>query len=105
MKNDLLLQLDVVAELDRELHAAANGIGIEVHHGTVKLAGHIGSAAAKGNAEGAAQRVRGVTAVILDIDVTEEGSTEPLKELKYVKDDKGAKALCNEWLGIPARRF
>ncbi len=39
MKNDLLLQLDVVAELDRELHTAANGIGIEVHHGTVKLAG------------------------------------------------------------------
>jgi hypothetical protein len=36
--------LDIVAELDRELHAAANGIGIEVHHGTFKLAGHIGSA-------------------------------------------------------------
>jgi hypothetical protein len=33
--------LDIVAELDRELH---NGIGIEVHHGTFKLAGHIGSA-------------------------------------------------------------
>jgi osmotically-inducible protein OsmY len=57
-----------VAELERELHAAANGIGIEVHHGTVKLAGHIGSAAAKSNAERAVQRVRGVTAVILDID-------------------------------------
>jgi hypothetical protein len=67
-----------------------------VHHGTVKLAGHIGSAAAKGNAERAAQRVRGVTAAILDIDVTEEGSTEPLKELKYVKNDMGAKALWNE---------
>jgi hypothetical protein len=32
MKNDLLLQLDVVAELDHELHAAANGIGISTQN-------------------------------------------------------------------------
>jgi osmotically-inducible protein OsmY len=76
MKNDLLLQQDVIAELNREPTVDGAGIGVEVHHGVVKLAGHVSSSAGKWNAERAAQRVDGVTAVVMDIDVTLDGTTK-----------------------------
>lgn len=70
MRNDLLLQQDVIAEIHREPTIDASRIGVEVHHGVVKLSGHVSSAAARWNAERAAQRVRGVAAVVVDLDVT-----------------------------------
>ena len=69
MKNDVLLQHDVVAQLEHELHIGDDGIGIEVHHGVVKLAGHVSDFATLRNVERVARHVDGVTAVLLDIDV------------------------------------
>ena len=68
MKNDLLLEQDDITELSREPSIDIADIGVEVHHGVIKLAGHV-SSAAKWSAERAAKRVRGVTAVLMDIDV------------------------------------
>jgi osmotically-inducible protein OsmY len=74
MKNDVQIQQEVVAELDREQNITAGTIGVEVHHGVVKLAGHVGDDATRENSEVAAQRVDGVTNVLMDIDVTGTGT-------------------------------
>lgn len=69
MKTDMQLQRDVLAELQWEptLHAA--GIGVEVADGVVTLAGHVGSYPEKWEAEKAAQRVSGVRAVAVDLEI------------------------------------
>ena len=41
MKNDIRLQHDVLAQLERECHLGDDAIGVEVHHGVVKLAGRV----------------------------------------------------------------
>jgi len=69
MKNDVEIQQDVVAELDREQDVIPGTIGVEVHHGVVKLAGRVSNNAISKTSELAARRVDGVTSVILDIDV------------------------------------
>lgn len=69
MKNDVLLQHDVVVQLERELHIDNNAIGVEVHNGVVKLAGCVRDLATVRNAERVARNVDGVTTVLLDIDV------------------------------------
>jgi osmotically-inducible protein OsmY len=69
MKNDVEMQRDVVAELDRERNVVAGTIGVEVHHGVVKLAGFVSDDAISKTSERAAHRVDGVTTVIMDIDV------------------------------------
>lgn len=69
MKNDVLLQHDVVAQLERELHIGDNQIGVEVHQGVVKLAGHVGDLATLRNVERVARRVEGATTVLLDVDI------------------------------------
>jgi osmotically-inducible protein OsmY len=63
------IQQDVLAELDREQNVITRTIGVEVHHGVVKLAGRLCDDATKKNAELAARRVDGVTTVVMDIDV------------------------------------
>lgn len=77
MKNDVQIQQEVVAELDREQNITAGTIGVEVHHGVVKLAGHVDDDTTRENSEVAAQRVDGVTNVLMDIDVTGT-STAPI---------------------------
>ena len=74
MKNDRQIQHDVVAELDREQSIITGAIGVEVHHGVVKLAGRVRDRAIKQNAEIAARRVFDVTSVVMDIDVTGGGT-------------------------------
>jgi osmotically-inducible protein OsmY len=69
MKNDLQIQRDVIAELDREPAVDSTTIGVEVHHGVVKLAGSVRHPVSKDEAERAAHRVSGVTAVVVDIDI------------------------------------
>ena len=69
MKNDMLIQRDVLAELDREPNVITGTIGVEVHHGVVKLAGRVSNGAISKTSELAARRVDGVTDVIMDIDV------------------------------------
>jgi osmotically-inducible protein OsmY len=75
MKTDSQLQQDVMAELKWEPAVHAEQIGVEVKDGIVTLAGHVDSYSAKWNAERAAQRVAGVKALAMDIDVKLNGST------------------------------
>jgi len=74
MKNDMQIQQDVIAELDREPNLMAGTIGVEVHHGVVKLAGRVSDSEIRKNAERAASVVDGVTRVVMDIDVTGVGA-------------------------------
>ena len=74
MKNDVQIQQEVLAELDREQNVIAGTIGVEVHHGVVKLAGHVGDDTTRENSEVAAHRVDGVTSVVMDVDVTGTGT-------------------------------
>jgi len=69
MKNDIQLQHDVRAQLERECHLGDDAIGVEVHHGVVKLAGRVRDYAIIQRAEFAARRVEGVATVVVDIDV------------------------------------
>ena len=69
MKTDKQLQTDVIAELSWEPSVHAAEIGVEVKDGVVTLAGHVGSYAEKWNAERAAQRVSGVKALAVEMDV------------------------------------
>ncbi len=74
MKNDMQIQSEVLAELDREQRITAGFIGVEVHHGVVKLSGRVGDGAVREIAEVAARRVKDVTNVVMDIDVTGAGA-------------------------------
>jgi osmotically-inducible protein OsmY len=76
MKTDSQLQQDVMAELKWEPAVHAEQIGVEVKDGIVTLAGHVDSYPAKWNAERAAQRVAGVKALAVEIDVKLNGSTK-----------------------------
>jgi osmotically-inducible protein OsmY len=69
MKNDRQIQQEVLAELDRDRKIMEGTIGVEVHHGVVKLAGRVDDYAIKRYAELAARRVADVTSVVIDIDV------------------------------------
>ena len=69
MKNDIQIQQEVLAELDNDDQIPAGSVGVEVHHGVVKLAGSARDAAIKENAALAARRVDGVTKVVLDMGV------------------------------------
>jgi osmotically-inducible protein OsmY len=74
MKNDMQIQSEVLAELDREQRITAGSIGVEVHHGVVKLSGRVGDGAIREIAELAARRVKDVTNVVMDIDVIGAGA-------------------------------
>ena len=69
MKTDTQLQQDVIAELKWEPSVNAAHIGVEVADGIVTLAGHVSSYAEKLGAERAAQRVSGVKALAIEMDV------------------------------------
>ena len=76
MKTDAQLQLDVIAELKWEPSVNAAQIGVEVKDGIVTLAGRVGSYAEKYDAECAAQRVSGVKALAVEMDVKLPGSSK-----------------------------
>jgi osmotically-inducible protein OsmY len=76
MKTDAQLQLDVIAELKWEPSVNAAQIGVEVKDGIVTLAGHVSSYAEKCDAERAAQRVSGVKALAVEMDVMLPGSSK-----------------------------
>ena len=69
MKTDTQLQQDVVAELRWQPAVHATDIGVEVKDGVVTLAGHVGSYLEKYDIERAVQRIGGVKAVAVDLDV------------------------------------
>ena len=78
MKTDTQLQQDVLAELAWEPSVNAAQIGVEVKAGVVTLAGHVSSFVEKWEAERAAQRVSGVRALAVEMDVTLLGSGKRL---------------------------
>ena len=67
MKNDRQIQHDVLVEIEHQPNVPAGSIGVEVHHGVVKLAGRVKDSATKESAELAARRVDGVSNVVLDM--------------------------------------
>lgn len=69
MKTDSQLQQDVMAELQWEPAVPATLIGVEVRDGVVTLSGEVNSYAEKLAAEQAAQRVPGVQALAIDVEV------------------------------------
>lgn len=69
MKTDTQLHKDVMAELKWEPSVNADHVGVVVTHGVVTLSGHVDSYAEKWSAERAAQRVYGVKALAVEIDV------------------------------------
>jgi len=73
MKTDTALQLDVIAELKWEPSVNAANVGVEVKDGIVTLAGHVDTYAEKWDAERAAQRVSGVKAIAVEMDVKLRG--------------------------------
>ena len=75
MKTDTQLQQDVLAELKWEPSVNAAQIGVAVKDGIVTLAGHVSTYAEKLAAERAAQRVSGVKALAIDMDVKLSGSS------------------------------
>jgi osmotically-inducible protein OsmY len=69
MKNDTQIQQEVLAELERDETLPSGSIGVEVHHGVVKLAGRTNDAEIKKRAALDARRVDGVTSIILDMGI------------------------------------
>lgn len=74
MKTDSELQRDVLDELKWEPSVHASDIGVEAKQGVVTLVGHVGSFIEKWNAERAAQRVSGVKALAVEMEVKLPGS-------------------------------
>ena len=75
MKTDTQLQSDVMAELKWDPSFNAAEIGVEVKNGVVTLSGHVDKYAEKWAAERAAQKVAGVKALAIDLDVALPGSS------------------------------
>jgi osmotically-inducible protein OsmY len=71
MKNDTQIQQEVLTELDQDNNIPSGAIGVEVHHGVVKLAGRISDPLMKKSAELDARKVAGVTKIVLDMGATE----------------------------------
>jgi len=69
MKSDIQLQHDVMAELHWEPSVDSAHLGVEVADGIVTLTGHVASYFEKWNAEAAAQRVSGVKALVVNMEV------------------------------------
>lgn len=69
MKTDAQLKQDVLAELEWEPGINAANIGVAVKDGVVTLLGHVDSYAEKEAVEHAVQRVAGVHAVAIELDV------------------------------------
>ena len=76
MPADLRLKQDVIEELGWEPSINAARIGVMVNDGVVTLTGHVSSYTEKWHVERAAQRVRGVRGVTIEIDVELPGSSK-----------------------------
>jgi osmotically-inducible protein OsmY len=76
MKTDSQVQQDVMDELRFEPAVDSSRIGVEVKDGIVTLAGHVGSFSEKCAAERATQRVLGVRALAVEMDVNLPGPSE-----------------------------
>jgi osmotically-inducible protein OsmY len=80
MKTDIELQRDVMAELKWEPSINPAQIGVAAKDGIVTLTGYVSSYAERYEAEKAAKRVRGATAVVNEIEVKLPGSSQRTDE-------------------------
>jgi osmotically-inducible protein OsmY len=78
MKSDTQIQHDVLEEPNCDPSINAARIGVEVNQGVVTLAGHIDSFTEKWHAEQAAQRVSGVKALAVELEVILTGPNRRL---------------------------
>ena len=69
MTNDTQIQQEIIAELEHDQNVPDGAVGVEVHHGVVKLAGRVSDPDIKKSAENDARRVSGVTKIVLDMGV------------------------------------
>jgi len=69
MKSDSKLREDITAELDWDPSINPNQIGVAVKDGIVTLTGHLDTYAEKFAVQKALQRVKGVRAIALELDV------------------------------------
>lgn len=69
MKNDVQLKKDVEAELEWDASVNATQVGVSVKNGVVTLTGHLDTFAEKAAVERAVQRVRGVQAIAVELDI------------------------------------
>ena len=76
MKTDAQLQTDVLAELHWDPSINAAQIGVEVKNGVVSLTGEVATFAEKWELERIAQRVAGVMALAINIDVMLPGLSQ-----------------------------
>ena len=95
MKTDAELKQDVLAELKWEPSVNAARIGVTVSDGVVTLTGHVVSYGEKWHAERAAQRVRGVKGLAIEMDVTVPGSAE-----RSDTDIASSAAQALQWVSI-----
>lgn len=71
--SDKQLRADVLDELAFEPAVEAANIGVQVEHGIVTLTGHVRSCAEQAAAAACAWRVKGVRALVQDIEVRPDG--------------------------------
>lgn len=69
MKTDTRLKKEVLAELEWDPSINANHVGVTVNEGVVLLTGHLDTFAEKQAVEKAVQRVAGVKAMAVELDV------------------------------------
>ncbi len=69
MDQDRIIRDNVIAELEFDPSIEEASIGVIVERGVVRLTGHVPNYAQKVSAERAAQRVKGVRAVAVELDV------------------------------------
>jgi osmotically-inducible protein OsmY len=69
MVEDKQLQADILAELAWEPSLNAAHIGVAAHGGIATLSGHVCSMAEKHSAETATRRVKGVQAIVVEVEV------------------------------------
>ena len=115
MKTDMQLQQDVMTELKWEPSTNATDILVEVQQGVVSLSGHVTNYAEKVAAEHATQRVAGVRAMTINIDVTLAGgdaradidiartAEETLRWVTYMPKDSVKVIVENGWITLSGK--
>ena len=76
MRTDLDIQKDVTSALRQEKVIPPDVLGVEVHHGVVKLAGNVTDKSVIQASTVAAKRVDGVNEIVLD--VSPAGGRKPI---------------------------
>ena len=77
---DSILNFEVERRIERETGLDGSGINVKTTDGVVTLSGRVSSRTARRLAERAAQRVPGIKAVTSEVEIRDEGSSDPTDE-------------------------